>query len=494
MTTRILAKLVLAIVSVLVVALVAMDFLTTRMAESSYVHMLNRELDEKCRMLDLLPQQQLANDVRQLSRAAGARITMIDRNGRVLADSDAASEQMENHKNRPEFVSALKGVRGSDIRTSATLGIQFLYVAMPYSYGALRLAVPMHEIQAQVSGIRQHVLVSALIAFLPALLIAVFISRYYSRRLGVVIDFAGGLARGDFRSRLHGTSGDEIGTLTAKLNDTGEKLQSMFAELQREQIELKKLEQVRKDFMINVSHELRTPLASIQGYTETLLDGALEDPNCNVKFLGIIRQNAERLGRLIADILTLSRIELRTQKFQFGVFPVAALLHENFDSMRPMLEKKAIHIHIEAPPSDEYVCCDPEAVHHILSNLVDNAIKYTPVNGDIWLGACGSSSDPGLVQFYVRDTGAGIPADDLPRLFERFYRVDKARSRELGGTGLGLAIVKHLVKAQGGSVSVESQLNVGSTFSFTLPIAKNLGALEPREALTTPASLSVIEM
>ena len=494
MTKRILAKLVLAIVSVLVVALVAMDFLTTRMAESSYVRILNRELDEKCRMLDLLPQRQLADDVRQLSRAAGGRITMIDPNGRVLADSDVASEKMENHRNRPEFVSALNGVRGSDIRTSSTLGIRFLYVAVPYSAGALRLAVPMHEIQAQVSGIRQQVLLSALIAFFPALLIAVFLSRYYSRRLGVVIEFAGGLARGDFHSRLRETSRDEIGTLSAKLNETGEKLQGMFAELQREQVELKKLEQVRKDFMINVSHELRTPLASIQGYTETLLDGALEDPDCNVKFFGIIRQNAERLGRLIADILTLSRIELRTQKFQFGVFSVAALLHENFDSMRPMLEKKGIHIYIEAPPSDSNVYCDPEAVHHILSNLMDNAIKYTPVNGSIWLGAHGSGSGPGSVEFYVRDTGGGVPAEDLPRLFERFYRVDKARSRELGGTGLGLAIVKHLVKAQGGDVSVQSELNVGSAFSFTLPAPKDLSAYAPVQPPAPSTDLSVMEM
>ncbi|MGI8746253.1 MAG: ATP-binding protein [Bryobacteraceae bacterium] len=493
MTKRILAKLVLAIVSVLVVALISMDFLTSRMAESNYVRTLNRELDEKCRMLSLLPPEQLTGEVHQLSRAAGGRITIIDREGRVLADSEAPSEKMENHKYRPEFLSALNGARGSNARKSATLGIRFLYVAIPYKNGGLRLAVPMHEIQAQVSGIRKQILLSALIAFFPAVLIAVFISRYYSRRLGVVIDFAGGLARGDFRARLPETSRDEIGILSAKLNETGEKLQGMFAELQREQVELKKLEQVRKDFVINVSHELRTPLASIQGYTETLLDGALEDPNCNVKFLGIIRQNAERLGRLIADILTLSRIELRTQKFQFGASSVEALLRDNFDSMRPMLEKKAIRVHIEAPPPDTHVYCDPEAVHHILSNLMDNAIKYTPEGGTIWLGAHASflttsSFTPDAITFNVRDTGAGIPQDDLPRLFERFYRVDKARSRELGGTGLGLAIVKHLVKAQGGDVTVESQLNAGSTFSFTLPMAQT------KTSPNMAAGVSVIEM
>ncbi|HUS07380.1 MAG TPA: ATP-binding protein [Bryobacteraceae bacterium] len=493
MTKRILAKLVLAIASVLVIALVAMDFLTTRLAEASYVQTLNRELDEKCRMLDLLPEQQLITDIRQLAHAAGGRITIIDLNGRVLADSEAVSEKMENHKNRREFISSLGGIRGSDVRTSATLGIQFLYVAIPYGRGALRLAVPMREIEAQVAGIRRQVLLSALIAFFPALLIAIFIARYYSRRLAVVLEFAGRLARGDFGSRLRETPADEIGTLSAKLNETGEKLQGMFTELQREQVALKKLEQVRKDFVINVSHELRTPLASIQGYTETLLDGALEDPNCNVKFLGIIRQNAERLGRLIGDILTLSRIELRTQKLQFGVHPVAALLDDNFDSMRPMLEKKGIEIQIEAPAAGTDVYCDPEAVHQILSNLMDNAIKYTPEKGSIRLGAQPLRQDAGFVEFYVQDTGAGIPADDLPRLFERFYRVDKARSRELGGTGLGLAIVKHLVKAHGGDVRVDSELHAGSTFWFTLPVARKAGNSEP-EGTPIPSGVSVIEM
>lgn len=497
MTKRIFAKLVLAVVCVLAVALVAMDFLNSQAAETNYVRRLNRELDEKCRMLALLPPDQLVRDVHRLSSAAGGRLTIIDADGKVLADSEADAGKMENHKTRPEFVSALARRRGTNTRKSATLGSPFLYVAIPYRQGGLRLAVPMPEIQAQVNDLRKQVLISTLIAFIPAVLIAALLSRYYSRRLGVVIDFAGGLARGNFDARLPANSRDEIGVLSAKLNETGEKLQGIFAELQREQVELKKLEQVRKDFVINVSHELRTPLASIQGYTETLLDGALDDPTCNVKFLSIIRQNAERLGRLIADILTLSRIELRTQKFQFGAYSVAALLHDILDSMRPMLDKKSIRIHIEAPSPETDAYCDAEGVHQILSNLMDNAIKYTPEGGTIWLGAYASATDnPKLIHFYVRDTGIGIPPEDLPRLFERFYRVDKARSRALGGTGLGLAIVKHLVRAQGGDVSVESKPNAGSTFSFTLPVAKSRGVPAPDEDNNPAFALgeSVIEL
>ncbi|MEJ7607485.1 MAG: ATP-binding protein [Bryobacteraceae bacterium] len=256
-------------------------------------------------------------------------------------------------------------------------------------------------------------------------------------------------------------------------------MQKIFEQLQHEHAELEKLERVRKD-VINVSHELRTPLASIQGYTETLLDGALHEPEHNVRFLTIIRQNAERLARLTADLMTLSRLELKTTKFQFASYYVNDLVADCVDSMRPMAEKKRIEMHIEQTQAEAEVFCDSEAVHQVMSNLLDNALKYTPEDGEIFVGARSSNE---LVEFFVRDTGMGIPPEDLPRLFERFYRVDKARSRELGGTGLGLAIVKHLVRAQGGQVRVESIPGTGSTFLFTLPVhdlgLQEYGLLEP---------------
>jgi two-component system phosphate regulon sensor histidine kinase PhoR len=241
----------------------------------------------------------------------------------------------------------------------------------------------------------------------------------------------------------------------------------MFEQLEREHAELDHLERVRRDFVVNVSHELRTPLASIQGYTETLLDGALHDPSNNVRFLEIIRQNAERLGRLTADLLTLSRIEQKTQRFQFAHYFVNALIVQHADSMRPIAAKKGISLHIEPAPHDTEAFCDAEAMHQIVTNLLDNAIKYTPEGGAVTVGARAGTD---VVEIYVRDTGIGIPPEELPRLFERFYRVDKARSRDLGGTGLGLAIVKHLVRSQGGDVRVESVPNQGSTFSFTVPV------------------------
>jgi two-component system phosphate regulon sensor histidine kinase PhoR len=165
--------------------------------------------------------------------------------------------------------------------------------------------------------------------------------------------------------------------------------------------------------------------------------------------------------------MTLSRVEMGNQQLHFASYYASSLLQQAVDSMRPIAEKKRIALSLVPPPEGAEVFCDAEAVHQVLGNLLDNAIKYTPENGAITVGA---RSTPEAVEVYVRDTGIGIPEDELPRLFERFYRVDKARSRELGGTGLGLAIVKHLVRAQGGEVRVESELNAGSTFFFTLPV------------------------
>jgi two-component system phosphate regulon sensor histidine kinase PhoR len=184
-----------------------------------------------------------------------------------------------------------------------------------------------------------------------------------------------------------------------------------------------------------------------------------------MRFLSIIRQNAERLASLTADLLTLSRIELQRRNFEFDLYNVHDMLSGAVETIRPIAARKNLRLDLRVDPECGQAYCDAEAVHQILINLLDNAIKYTPEAGSVEVIAAPSR---GQVEISVRDSGIGIPSEDLPRLFERFYRVDKARSRELGGTGLGLAIVKHLVRAQGGDVRVESVPNQGSTFSFAL--------------------------
>ena len=239
--------------------------------------------------------------------------------------------------------------------------------------------------------------------------------------------------------------------------------------------ELEETERVRRDFVTNVSHELRTPLASIQGYAETLLDGAVDDPEHNRRFLQIIRQNAERLAQLSSDLMTLSQIEVRARDYDFAPVAVNGLLTQASDSIRALTDRKRVSVLVEGLPAPTEVKGDSASLYQALMNLLENAAKYTPEGGAITLGARREDDE---VEFYVRDTGVGIPSDHIPRLFERFYRVDKARSRELGGTGLGLAIVKHLVLAHDGSVRVESEVGRGSTFYFRIPLQRSQRAVE----------------
>jgi two-component system phosphate regulon sensor histidine kinase PhoR len=481
MTGRIFLKLIAGVFFLLLLALVTVDYFATNVAKDNYIQNLTGQLADKGRMLALsleTPESLDAARVRRMAAAAGGRITVVRADGKVMADSEADAAGMENHRTRPELVRAFASGLGSDIRQSATIGVSFLYVAVPVSGGtsAIRVAFPLAEINRQVSQIRGKILVSTALAFLPAILIAAVVARSISQRFATIMAHAGELARGNFRSRLAQTDSSEFGQLAQTLNDTAGNLQQTVAQLELEHAELEKLERVRKDFVINVSHELRTPLASIQGYTETLIDGAIADPDYNMRFLGIIRHNAERLARLTEDLLTLSRVEQKRQKFEFEIHFANALIHDAFEMMRPIAQKNRIQLLEERAPEDAVVCCDSEAVSQILSNLMENAIKYTPEGGRISVGAVAQGS---MVEFFVRDTGVGIPEEDLPRLFERFYRVDKARSRELGGTGLGLSIVKHLVAAHNGTTRVDSRVHEGSTFAFTLPVNRTALGLNP---------------
>lgn len=490
MTGKIFLKLIAGVFGLLLLALLAVDFFATNVAQESYIENLKGQLAGKCRLMALSLARPGGLDVehaRQMAAAAGGRVTVIRSDGQVLVDSEADASTMKNHARRPEVMEALVHGVGSNSRQSATVGVQFLYVAVrvPSGDGVIRIAVPLSEINREVGLIRGKILVSTGVAFLPAILIAGFLARHISRRLAEIMAHAGELARGNFRARLGNIDSSEFGKLSRTLNETAENLQQTVSQLQREHAELEKLERVRKDFVINVSHELRTPLASIQGYTETLIDGALQDPDNNMRFLGIIRHNAERLARLTEDLLTLSRIEQKRKKFEFEPRVVNSLIHDVLEMVRPIAEKNEIRLREEPALGDAIVWCDSEAISQVLSNLLDNAIKYTPKGGEITVGAHGVGD---RIEFFVRDTGIGIPEEDLPRLFERFYRVDKARSRELGGTGLGLSIVKHLVAAHSGTARVESQVGRGSTFYFTLPVEQP-AALD-REALNPELTAS----
>lgn len=571
MKQRIFFKLLLAFVVVIAAATVTLDFTVRAAWEKSLYQQIELSLTQKTQLFAHLVQTDKQHTLQQIAteqaRVADTRCTIIDKSGRVLADSEADASTMENHAQRPEFVAALSGSIGSNSRSSHTIGVPFLYVAVPVSEGAVRMAYPLSAIQEAKRQIRRHLLQASAFAFGFALIIAGFWTSSISRRLRNIVSFAERVAAGDLSARIAETATDEIAQVAAALDKTARKLEQSFAavETSRNQLEtllnsmqeaviavsadgrvlwanhrmdriatngarldaplietsrnpdllrvvsealesdgvrtarvsssslgrtfdatvapmqgggavavlyditkIERIEKTRRDFIANVSHELRTPLTSIQGYAETLLetvpDGAQER-----EFIEIIRKNSARMARLTEDLLTLARVESREQRFEFRPIAPAALLQDAYESFREVARAAGIEIEIENTASGN-ASADPDAVHQVFANLIDNAIKYAATGSRIAIGAR-PAADDGEIEFYVRDLGPGIASEHLPRLFERFYRVDKARSRESGGTGLGLAIVKHIVLAHHGSIRAESELNHGSTFFFTLPAA-----------------------
>jgi two-component system phosphate regulon sensor histidine kinase PhoR len=239
---------------------------------------------------------------------------------------------------------------------------------------------------------------------------------------------------------------------------------------------LKELEKIRQDFVANVSHELRTPLTTIKGYAETLLEGALRE-EVAPQFVQVIKRHADRLTKIVEDLLMLSKIESKEFHLKIEAIPVQELIHDVLDYIKEAAEKKKISISPSEIPSSLILEADRNYLEQVFTNLLDNAIKYSPERGMITISAVEKNQKE--IQFSIKDNGIGIPRDDLPRIFERFYRVDKGRSQELGGTGLGLSIVKHIIQAHGGRVWAESQPGEGSIFYFTLPKAPSPSPLRP---------------
>ncbi len=236
--------------------------------------------------------------------------------------------------------------------------------------------------------------------------------------------------------------------------------------------ELRRLEVIRRDFVANVSHELRTPLTAIKGYAETLLGSAGDDRETARRFLTVIDRHSERLGRLINDLLTLSDLELGRASLRLGTVAVGSVIDDVLQILGEAAQRKGVRVAAEVATDTPPAHADGDRLRQVLINLVDNGIKYTPSGGRVVVRARrGSGPQASMVEIAVEDSGAGVPAQDLPRLTERFFRVDKARSRELGGTGLGLAIVKHIVQGHGGSLHIASAVGQGTTVTAYFPIA-----------------------
>jgi two-component system, OmpR family, phosphate regulon sensor histidine kinase PhoR len=578
--------------ALLLVVLLAVQLYSARVIRSQAIRSAN---DQLVSLLSLTlanpPQSDDPTELRNWTgRAAssGARVTIVDQTGRVLADSEADAEKMENHANRPEIQQAFARGTGQSVRRSATLDRELVYRAQRYDRPAsppivIRLALPLTQIDLSLVELRQRQLIATLVVLLIGALVSFTFARLFAARVQRLQRFSQRIAEGDFRPLLREGPRDELSDLADSLNLTaarmdreirllsGERnrssaiLRSMvegvavidaeerlvfynraFSEILNvdpasaegrplievvrnsellslirralrggeglqtditmgitqtqsfsitaapvkaldvsasghapnekpsgavvvlhDVTELRRLERVRQDFVANVSHEFKTPLTAIQGFAETLLAGALDDPENNRRFLEIIRNHAMRLARLTNDLLKLARIEAGKMELEFSSVGLLELIEACTETTLLKANRKEITLEITVPPQLPAVRGDAALLRDVLQNLLDNAIQYTPPRGHISVAASATAREAVIT---VADTGIGIPLADSERIFERFYRVDAARSREAGGTGLGLSIAKHIVEAHGGKLWVESTVGQGSKFSFSLPL------------------------
>ena len=567
MKSRIFLKLFAASLVLIAACMLTMNVLIQRAWEGMLRKEIESSMREKTNMLASriasTPPEQRPQLIRQVASEAGARVTLIDRSGTVVADSEAEAVHMEDHADRPEVQQALKGEVGSSTRLSHTLGVPFLYEAAPVPGGVVRLAYRLSAIDDVNRQVRNSLLKTSALAALFALALAFVATQSIGRRLVRITAFAERVAAGDLSARIQEESSDEIAHVATALDKTARRLEDGFRALEssrqtletllnsmqepviavaedgrvlwanqrmerllpsgvrlgeplvqsardpeilravqtaleardivvaraakifsgrvfdltaapmpgggvvavmHDQTEIERVEKTRRDFIANVSHELRTPLTSIQGYAETVLDHERLSDSAR-EFLEIIRKNAMRMARLTEDLLVLARVESGERNFRLEPATPQELLDEAVQTFQEIADNRSIELTV-MNTATSLVSVDRDAIHQVFGNLIDNAMKYGEDGRKILVGACERENG---VQFYVRDFGAGIPSEHLPRLFERFYRVDKARSRESGGTGLGLAIAKHVIRAHGGTIQVESELNHGSTFYFTLP-------------------------
>lgn len=520
----------------------------------------------------------LRRQINRLGQSSGTRVTIILKDGVVLADSDEDITKMENHSQRPEIKAAMADGFGQSIRFSRTLGQTLMYVAIPFqgkgeTLGTIRTAISISDVDDTLGQLRQRLFIAGFIIVLIAIPVSWLLSRRISRPLELMTGAAQRFSQGDLEKPLPETGSVETRRLAKALNSMASDLADLIhleveqrgeieailgcmvegiiaidndervirmnsataqlfgisanfeagrpihelirnSELQRfirrslnlqEPLEeeltlldtekrylhaqaapltgkmderigvlivlhdltrLRQLESVRRDFVANVSHELKTPITAIRGAVETLLDEDNID-EMSQRFMDIIFKQSERLNALVEDLLDLSRIEQGVTEggWEMQQGKIKPVLESAGNACESMISQQNITLAINCPDAIQ-AKINQGLLEQAVINLLSNAIKYSPVGSRVTVAA---SEDPHQVLIQVKDSGCGIAEEHLPRLFERFYRIDLARSRALGGTGLGLAIVKHIALAHQGNVFVDSVVGQGSTFTIAIP-------------------------
>lgn len=588
---RLVWKVAPAYLGIALFAVIVLGWLSVREQREFFLNHTRNDLEMHARLLaGELPEtfpDTAADTLQKLcsnkGRVMQSRITIIANDGRVLGDSDADPRRMENHAGHPEVTSALAGQASFDIRYSATIHQNMMYLALPVHKedavaGVVRVSLPLTAFETALNILMRKIAVSAFTIAAISALLTLILSRRLSRPIAELVNGAKRYAHGNLTEKLPVPDSLELASLAETLNIMAAELDVKIKELTtrhneqqailgsmregviaidlqerilflnrmagdlfsvdkgkakyrflqecvrssdlqryfREMIEsgrepapqeivlpaqnnrvlqisgsflrdsdgkllgalvvlnditqLRQLEGLRKDFVANVSHELKTPITTIKGFIETLREGAINDREHAPEFLERISQNTDRLNALLDDLLNLSRIEQETERSQITLMPesVLKIVKSAIEAGSEKAAGKRIRILLNTG-EDMTAMADPSLLEQAVLNLLDNAVKYSEPGSSVEIS---TAREAKYIAIRIKDHGCGIAADHLPRLFERFYRVDKARSRKQGGTGLGLAIVKHIARAHGGDATVESKVGEGSTFSIFIPAAE----------------------
>jgi two-component system phosphate regulon sensor histidine kinase PhoR len=474
MGNKIIWKFIAAFIALILVSVLILNFFVGLKLEDYYEQKISKDLMANAVLVGDILRENIINGNRglvqqkteELSGKLNSRITVINRQGRVIGESERNPELMDDHQDRLEVKRAIQEGIGESKRFSDTLSYNMKYVAVSVKednrlIAIIRLALPLIEVESQFRIIYKVVLTGGLIAIVFVLITGYFLSRNLINPISEIKEAAQSMAKGDFTKRISLKSEDELGILARSLN-------SMADELQLRMNDMKKLDSMRSDFVANVSHELKTPLTSIKGFIETLEGGALDDRENATRFLAIIKKHAEGLSNITDDLLKLSELETGKDRIERADFNLKNLIAEVVHRYDHIIAEKSFKLEQDFYGDDFQIEADRLKVEHMLMNLLDNSMKYTGEGGSIKVFLSGQLE---YCEISIEDNGIGIPDEHIDRIFERFYRVDKARSRKLGGTGLGLSIVKHAVLLHGGNVQVESREGKGTKVTVTLPKA-----------------------
>jgi signal transduction histidine kinase len=395
----------------------------------------------------------------QLSSQLDTRIRILDAQGVVLVDSYQV-EQGADLRDDPLVAQALAGKYASDTDQSGRYQ-SAMHLALPVLVegklvGAVYLSQPLQDAIAVLSDLRSRWLLSTVIALVLSGAVGLLLSGAIARPLRLLTAAAGAVARGQLDQQVPVRSRDELGRLSQAFNEMTARLHAA--------------RQMQVDFVANVSHELRTPLTAVKGLVETLRDGAVDDPQVRDRFLETVEDETDRLIRLVNDLLILSRVDSEALDLKRELVDLTHLAQATAAKLEPQADTRQVALRVEANTRAPFAWADPDRIEQVLVNLLDNAIKYSHPGSTVTIRIDDGSD--GMARVQVQDKGIGIPAEDLPRIGERFYRADKARSRTEGGSGLGLAIAQALVEIHGGHLDLESEEGQGTRVTFTLPPAK----------------------